>query len=81
MPGAAPHPSADESDKEDFQEPEAKRRRRAQSEISESEIADIFLDSDEEDEIKVVNALILCGVDEGTARKKARDIVSPDEAT
>ena len=53
----------------------------AQSEISESEIADLLLDSDEEDEIKVVNALILCGVDEGTARKKARDIVSPDEAT
>ena len=70
----------DESDNEDFREPDAKRRRN-HSDLDEDEIADLFAPTDDEDEDKVIQALILCGVDDTVARRKARDIVGPNEAT
>ena len=38
-------------------------------------------DQGEDGELKVLNALLLCGVNESIARLKAKDITAPSEAT
>ena len=69
-----------ESDGEDFREPEAKRARRRTR--SEDDGAEVFGNFDEDDEEqRVANALLLCGVKEGIAQRKAADMVAPSKAT
>ena len=71
---------AEPSEDGDVREPESKRPRFRSR--SEEDIADIFGEfSDNEDERQVASALYLCGVSEEMARKKAKDVVNPNEAT
>ena len=67
-----------ESDSEEFAEPEAKRARRRSN--SEDNAADVF-GNFSDDEEQVARALILCGVSEDMARRKAKDITQPSQAT
>ena len=72
-------PGLAESDDEDFKEPPNKRHRATWLDEDEDAVADLFVDSDDED--KVINALVQNGVQPDVAKKKARDIVNPNQAT